>query len=208
MPVTHLIGVKAMADDNIFRLMLISIVAVFGPIAMFYRLRSRTEEKLDRWQEGGLILFGLRLSAGACFVSGVVWMIDSRQMVWSAMPIPIWLRWAGVAIAGCTGLLVWWTFQNLGKNLTDTVVTRRDSSLVTSGPYRYVRHPFYLAFLLGINGVGLAMANWFVWLVCFVPFGFIVARTRIEEAKLVERFGVEYQEYMQRVGQFFPRIKW
>ena len=196
-----------MADDNTFRLMLIIIVSVFGPIAMSYRLRSQTEEKLDRWQEGVLILFGLRLSAVPCAVGGITWMIDPQWMVWAAMPIPIWLRWVGVAIAGCTGLLVWWTFHNLGKNLTDTVVTRRDSSLVTSGPYRYVRHPFYLAFLLGLIGVGLAMANWFVWLVGFFPFGFIVARTRIEEAKLVERFGVEYQDYMLRVGRFFPRFK-
>ena len=195
-----------MADDSNFRLMLIIIVAVFGPIAMTYRLRSQTDEKLDRWQEGVWILFGLRLSAVPCAVSGVVWMIDPRWMVWSAMPIPFALRWVGVALAGCTGLLVWWTFHNLGKNLTDTVVTRRDSSLITSGPYRFVRHPFYLAFLLGITGVGLVTANWFVWFVGLVPFGFIVARTRIEEAKLVERFGIEYQEYMRRVGRFFPRI--
>lgn len=57
-----------------------------------------------------------------------------------------------------------------------------------------------------ITGVGLATANRFIWL-GLVPFGFIVARTRIEEAKLVERFGAEYQEYMLRVGRFFPRIK-
>ena len=194
-----------MAHDNTFRLMLIIIVAVFGPIAMSYRLRSQTEEKLDRWQEGVWILFGLRLSAVPCVVGGLVWMIDSRRMAWSAIPLPSGLRWAGVAIAGCTGLLVWWTFHNLGKNLTDTVVTRRDSSLVISGPYRYVRHPFYLSFLLGLTGVGLAMANWF-FLVGLVPFGFIVARTRIEEAKLVERFGVEYEDYMRRVGRFFPRF--
>lgn len=195
-----------MTDDSMFRLMLIITVAVFGPIAMTYRLRSQTDEKLDRWQEGVWILFGLRLSAVPCVVSGIVWMIDPRWMAWSSLPIPVWLRWVGVALAGCTGLLVWWTFQNLGKNLTDTVVTRRDSSLITSGPYRFVRHPFYLAFLLGITGVGMAMANGFVWLAGLVPFGFIVARTRIEEAKLVERFGDEYRDYMLRVGRFFPRI--
>ncbi|MFM9965469.1 MAG: methyltransferase family protein [Planctomycetaceae bacterium] len=197
-----------MTDDNTFRLMLISIVALFGPIAIYYRLRSLTEEMLDRWQEGVLILFGLRLSAVFCFVGGVVWMIDSRRMAWSAMPIPVWLRWVGVVLAGCTGLLVWWTFYNLGKNLTDTVVTRKDSSLVISGPYRFVRHPFYLSFLLGLTGVSLAMANWFVGLAGCIPFGFIVARTRIEEAKLIERFGDEYRDYMLRVGRFFPRIKW
>jgi len=196
-----------MSDDRTFRLMLIIMASVFGPIAMTYRFRSRTDEKLDRWQEGAWILFGLRLSGVPCFVGGIVWMIDSRRMAWSAIPIPVWLRWAGVALFGCTGLLVWWTFQNLGKNLTDTVVTRRDSSLVTSGPYRFVRHPFYLAFLLGITGVGMAMANGFIWLAGLVPFGFLVVRTRIEEAKLVERFGIEYEDYIRRVGQFFPRFK-
>lgn len=207
-PVTHRNVVNEMPDDNTFRLMLLLIVALFGPIAMSYRLRSQTDEKLDRWQEGVLIMTGLRLCAVPCVVGGVVWMIDSRRLAWSAIPIPVWPRWVGVAIAGCTGLLVWWTFHNLGKNLTDTVVTRRNSSLVTSGPYRYVRHPFYLAFLLGLTGSSLAMANWFILLVGFIPFGFIVARTRIEEAKLAERFGDEYRDYMQRVGRFFPRIKW
>lgn len=197
-----------MADDNIFRWMLTIVVAIFGPIAVSYRLRSLTDEKLDRWQEGVLILFGLRLSAMPCFVGGITWMIDPQRMAWSAMPIPIWLRGVGVAIAVSAGLLLWWTFHNLGKNLTDTVVTRRDHSFVTSGPYHYVRHPFYLTFALGIVSTGLAMANWFMLLAGFVPFGFIVARTRIEETKLVERFGVEYQDYMLRVGRFFPRIKW
>jgi len=196
-----------MADDNTFRLMLLINLAVFAPVALTYRFRSATREKLDRWQEGVFILFGLRLSGLPSFVGGITWMVDPQRMDWSSVPIPVWLRWVGVAFAGCTGLLVWWTFQNLGKNLTDTVVTRKNSSLVTSGPYRFVRHPFYLAFLLGINGVGLATANLFIWLVGLVPFGFIVARTRIEEAKLVERFGPEYQEYMRRVGRFFPRLK-
>jgi protein-S-isoprenylcysteine O-methyltransferase Ste14 len=77
---------------------------------------------------------------------------------------------------------------------------------VTSGPYRYVRHPFYLSFALGLLGGSLAMANWFILLVGLIPFSFLVARTRIEEAKLIERFGAQYQEYMRRVGRFVPRI--
>lgn len=196
-----------MADDNTFRWMLIIMASIFAPIALYHRIRSKTDEKLDRWQEGGVILFGLRLSAVPCFIGGIVWLIDPQWMDWSSLPMPVWLRWVGVAIAVCVGLLVWWTFHNLGKNLTDTVVTRRDHSFVCSGPYRYVRHPFYLSFAMGVLGGGLVMANWFHWLAGCVPFGFIVARTRIEEAKLVERFGVVYQEYMLRVGRFFPRFK-
>lgn len=196
-----------MNDDHTFRWMLIVVWMIFGPIAFSYRLRSKTDERLDRWQEGAFILFGLRLSGVPGFVAVIVWMIDSRRMAWSAMPIPIWLRGVGVALAGCSGLLLWWTFHNLGPNLTDTVVTRKQHTLVTSGPYRFVRHPFYLAFLIGLVGGGLAMANWFILLSGCIPFGFIVARTKIEEAKLVERFGVEYEDYMRRVGRFLPRIR-
>ena len=64
-------------------------------------------------------------------------------MAWASVPIPLWLRWCGFILIGCWGLLFVWTFQTLGKNLTDTVVTRKDHTLVTTGPYRYVRHPFY-----------------------------------------------------------------
>jgi len=46
------------------------------------------------------------------------------------------------------GLLIW-TLRTLGANLTDTVITRKEHTLVTSGPYRWVPHPFY-------DAVGLA----------------------------------------------------
>jgi protein-S-isoprenylcysteine O-methyltransferase Ste14 len=195
-----------MADDFTFRWMLVLVAAVFLPIGIYHRLRSKTDEKLDRWQEGVFILFGLRLSGAPWFIGGIVWMIDSRRMAWSAVPIPIWMRWVGVALTFCSGMLMAWAFHNLGKNLTDTVVTRREHTFVTSGPYRYVRHPFYLAFAVGAAGGGLVMANWFILLAGLVPFGFVVVRIRIEEAKLVERFGSEYADYMRRVGRFLPRI--
>jgi protein-S-isoprenylcysteine O-methyltransferase Ste14 len=195
------------ADDNTFRLAYLVVVGAFVPLALYYRMRSVTTERLDRWQEGGFILFGLRLAAVPLLVGGVTWMINPRWMAWSSMAIPTWLRCLGVAIVACSCLLVVWTFHHLGKNLTDTVVTRRDHTLVISGPYRYVRHPFYLAIALQVLGGSLVMANWFILLAGIIPFAFLVIRTRIEEQKLVDRFGVEYQDYMRRVGRFVPRLK-
>jgi protein-S-isoprenylcysteine O-methyltransferase Ste14 len=96
--------------------------------------------------------------------------------------------------------------SNLGKNLTDTVATRKDHSLVTSGPYRFVRHPFYLSGLVSLVGGSLATANWFLLLAGLLPLGFLVVRTKTEEQKLIERFGDEYRNYMARTGRFFPRF--
>src|SRR5688500_15385092 len=112
-----------MADDNTFRLILLIVVAIVAPRAIYRRLRSFTGERLDRWQEGAVILLGLRLSAVPVFLGIIAWLINPQWREWSSLPLPAWARWVGVAIVACAGLLLLWTFRNLGKNLTDTVVT-------------------------------------------------------------------------------------
>ncbi len=196
-----------LTNDNLFRLILLAIFVTLLPFALYHRIRSMTKEKLDRWQEGPFILFGLRLSAVPCFIGGIAWMINPQWMGWSSVPMPLGLRWFGFVLIGFGSLLLVWTLQNLGKNLTDTVVTRKEHTLVTTRPYRYVRHPFYLAGAVGVVGGSLVAANWFLFLAACVPIGFLVARTRIEEEKLVERFGDEYRDYMGRTGRFFPRLR-
>ena len=195
-----------MTPDDLFRLIFLAILVGFLPFALYHRIRSITSEKLDRWQEGAFILFGLRLSGLPWFIGGIVWMINPTWMAWSSVPIPLWLRWCGFILIGFWGILFVWTFTNLGKNLTDTVVTRKDHTLITTGPYRYVRHPFYLAFFIAVIGGSVVAANWFLLLTGMFPFGFLAARTRIEEEKLIERFGDEYRDYLGRTGRFVPRL--
>ena len=195
-----------MTNDDLFRLILLVIFAAFLPFAIYHRIRSNTGDKLDRWQEGALILFGLRIGGVPWFVGSLTWMINPQWMRWSSVPLPVWLRWTGLALIGCWGVLLVWTFRSLGKNLTDTVVTRKDHTLVTHGPYRYVRHPFYLDFMLAVVGGSLVAANWFLFVTGLVPLGFIIARTKIEEQKLIERFGDQYRDYMANVGRFLPRV--
>ena len=81
-----------MVDDKTFQLVLILLAAAFAPFAFYFRLRSATDEKLDRWQEGAFILFGLRLSALPVFAGGITWMIDPQWMAWSSAELPVWLR--------------------------------------------------------------------------------------------------------------------
>lgn len=196
-----------MTNDDLFRLILLIIFFAFLPFALYHRIRSKADEKLDRWQEGAFILFGLRLGALPCFLGSLAWMINPQWMAWSSLPLPIWLRWVGFVLIGLWGILFVWTFRNLGRNLTDTVVTRKEHTLVMTGPYRYVRHPFYLAFFLALVGGSVVAANWFVLVAGLVPSAFLIARTRIEEEKLIERFGDEYQDYMSRTGRFWPRLR-
>jgi protein-S-isoprenylcysteine O-methyltransferase Ste14 len=146
------------------------------------------------------------LTALTLAVGGIGWLINPAWLAWAAMPIPAWIRWMGLAMAGLGGMLLVWTFRNLDKNLTDTVVTRKQHTLVTTGPYRWIRHPFYASYLLGFVGCSVAAANWLFLLLGTIGFGFMLARIRIEEQKLVERFGDAYRRYMARTGRFVPRI--
>jgi protein-S-isoprenylcysteine O-methyltransferase Ste14 len=175
------------------------------PIIVFHRVRSQmTGEKLDRRQEGALILLTLRPAGIAHMVGVVTYMVDPSRMAWSSMPLPLWLRWAGVAVGAASGCLLVWTLVNLGKNLTDTVVTRKAHTLVTVGPYRWVRHPFYDAVALAVLANSLVAANWFLLATGALLMTMMVIRTRREEAHLLARFGDAYRSYMNRTGRFFP----
>ncbi len=127
-------------------------------------------------------------------------------MAWSSVPLPVWVRWIGVAIGVLGALLLTWTFHCIGKNITDTVVTRKEHFLVTTGPYRWVRHPFYVAFALAMLANSLVTANWFVFATGAVVLLLLVIRTSKEEEKLIERFGDEYRQYMATTGRFWPRL--
>ena len=196
-----------MTDENTFRMILIAEGVVLMPIGLYHRLKSQaTGEKLDRRQEGLFILLTLRPVALALALGVLTYLINPARMAWAALPLPDWVRWLGLAASGTGCLLSVWTFRTLGTNITDTVVTRKVHNLVTTGPYVWVRHPFYCAGALLMLGVSLMIANWFVLLTGSLALSLLVRRTRTEEDHLIARFGNDYRNYMERTGRFFPRF--
>jgi protein-S-isoprenylcysteine O-methyltransferase Ste14 len=192
-------------DDQTFALVLRIGWLILLPIMLFHRIRSQlTGERLDRRQEGALILLTLRPAGIAHIIGVITYMVNPARMAWSSMPLPLWLRWTGVAIGAAAGCLLVWTLVNLGKNLTDTVVTRKAHTLVTVGPYRWVRHPFYDAVGLAVLANSLVAANWFLLATGALLVTMMVIRTRTEEKHLLARFGDSYRSYMERTGRFFP----
>ena len=146
-----------MGDDQTFRIILALGIAAFLPFGIYHRLRSQaTGEKLDRRQEGLFILLTLRPIILAGMLGLLTFVASPARMAWSSVSLPEFLRWAGVGIGLLAGSLLVWTYRTLGTNITDTVVTRRHHTLVTTGPYRLVRHPFYVASALAFlaNGPG------------------------------------------------------
>lgn len=195
-----------MIDHAPFRLAMLLGAAVVLPIAASYRIRAhRGGEKLDRGKEGLFILLTLRPFALVAATAMISYLINPASMEWAHVPLPAWARWGGVLLASVGGALLIWTFHTLGPNLTDTVVTRRVHTLVTAGPYHWVRHPLYTSTALAVVGNALTAANWFLFASGAMVFAMMVIRTKKEEAFLIARFGDAYREYMARTGRFLPR---
>jgi protein-S-isoprenylcysteine O-methyltransferase Ste14 len=123
------------------------------------------------------------------------------------------IRPAGVAFAVGISILVLglglrsWAMRTLGRYFTGVVVTRADQPVITSGPFRVVRHPGYSGGLLEGIGAGIAWGNW-VGLACLL-LSFAVAvsyRIRIEEDALLAAFPDAYAAYASTRKRLIPYV--
>lgn len=101
---------------------------------------------------------------------------------------------------------MYWTLSSLGKNLTDTIVTRDQATLVTNGPYRFVRHPFYVTAALLLVSITLLTASWFIGISGILVLALLAIRTPKEEQMLINRFGQQYRDYIATTGRYFPKL--
>jgi protein-S-isoprenylcysteine O-methyltransferase Ste14 len=125
-----------------------------------------------------------------------------------AIPIARWplfigglsICWAGIGLA-------LWATRTLGRFYRPIVTIHADHEVVTSGPYRYVRHPIYAGAMVFMVGVGLGLGNWLSLALCvFLPLAAYVTRIRVEERALEEALGDSYREYEEGKARLVPGI--
>jgi len=193
--------------ENAFRFLLIGVSILQWIISVRYLKRANAGASIfQRREEGTLLAVGIA-AAYLVFVAGVLaYFINPDWMDWSQVAVPMWVRWAGILplLAGA-GLLNW-GLHHLGTNLTISISTKDDHALITTGPYRWVRHPLYTGGMVESAGLSLMLANGFVTVSAVVFWTLIACRTPLEEQKLIEEFGEEYRRYMRQVPRFSPKI--
>ncbi|QDU29465.1 Isoprenylcysteine carboxyl methyltransferase (ICMT) family protein [Anatilimnocola aggregata] len=194
-------------NETPFRIALVVVIVLTMVVTVYHRLQAaKPGEKISHKDEGYLFATVLRLAGLVLWISTFGYLIFPAYFQWAAMPLPARLRWIGVVTGALCSLLMYWTLSSLGKNLTDTVVTRSEATLVTHGPYRWVRHPFYVTAALLMASVTVLTANWFIGISSLAVLALLAIRTPKEEQMLIERFGQQYQDYMVTTGRFIPRI--
>lgn len=142
------------------------------------------------------VIYG-SIGAGICLGASGVGRLD--------LPGPV--RWAGLAlIALGLGIRIW-AVATLRRFFTVDVAIQADHRLVTSGPYRLVRHPAYSGALVSFAGLALASSSWVAALVMLLPIAATFAiRIRVEEAALRSAFPEEYERYSSRTTRLLPGI--
>jgi protein-S-isoprenylcysteine O-methyltransferase Ste14 len=151
-------------NETIFRILAAAIILSTASISIYYRRRAQREggDQITLQEEGRLLAVSLRLLGLGMWGGVFAWMINPAWMSWSHFDLPEWARWLGVLMGAAAVLLAYWVFSNLGNNVTPTVVTRARATLVTSGPYRWVRHPLYSMGVLALLGFTLLSENWYI----------------------------------------------
>jgi protein-S-isoprenylcysteine O-methyltransferase Ste14 len=138
---------------------------------------------------------------------GVTLAFEASALRW--LPVGgTWVRWLGLlAMAAGLGLRVF-SIVWLGSMFTRFVQIVPGHTLVTNGPYRFVRHPTYSGLLLFFLGMGLALGDWLsVMALVLIPAAGIAYRIKVEERALLAAFGEEYRVYMTKVNGLIPSFR-
>lgn len=81
-----------------------------------------------------------------------------------------------------------------------------EQKLVTSGLYRFIRHPGYLSYVITIIGMGLSLSSVLTLMFVILIVLFIILRIKGEEEMLLKEFGDEYRAYMKRTKKIIPFV--
>jgi protein-S-isoprenylcysteine O-methyltransferase Ste14 len=120
-------------------------------------------------------------------------------------PVNLVLSSIGVILCVVGMAFLVWARQCLGKNWSQTVSAKIGHELVTSGPYRYVRHPMYTGGLIACLGSAIVCGGAFVFLLVILGSLFLW-RVSAEEKLMAQQFPTEYPDYKKRTNALIPFV--
>jgi protein-S-isoprenylcysteine O-methyltransferase Ste14 len=114
-------------------------------------------------------------------------------------------RIGGLALMCLGAALRWWAIVTLGRLFRGSITIQRDHHIVSTGPYRWLRHPSYTGGWIVMLGFGLGTGNALSFLLCLgLPLIGIVHRIEAEEAELASALPGEYPDYAARTSRMIP----
>jgi protein-S-isoprenylcysteine O-methyltransferase Ste14 len=118
---------------------------------------------------------------------------------------PSWVQVLALVFLVIGAVIREWSIILLGRFFSRTVKIEQGHRLITSGPFRWIRHPAYTGMLIMDTSIVLGLGTWAGALVMFILMLLAALyRIRVEEKVLLEALGDEYRAYMQHTGRLLP----
>ncbi|MCL4436710.1 MAG: isoprenylcysteine carboxylmethyltransferase family protein [Thaumarchaeota archaeon] len=114
--------------------------------------------------------------------------------------------WVGLTLFALGIVVLAAAMRTLGKLYTSYLGIQPGHRLVTTGPYRHVRHPGYLGEVLVMFGIGFSLSSVLGLALAFLSLLLVLERIKPEEEMLTAEFGDEYRKYMGRTKRLIPFI--
>jgi len=197
--------------DMIFRIaMVLEFIGYQIPRSYYRRQARKTRIEEDSGEselgESKLRLVLMGLSGLGANLVGLLWIINPNWLAWSNLNLPLWLRWVGLGIGVVSIMMSYFVHRTLGKSFTPTLQTTEGHTLVTEGIYGRIRHPMYTTFFMLFASSFLMTTNWLIALFGLIYGILIFNRVRAEESMMINTFGNQYRDYMQKTGRFLPKF--
>jgi protein-S-isoprenylcysteine O-methyltransferase Ste14 len=194
-----------MSGERPFQIALCVLYSCYTLLRTHYRRAARRPWILA-WPKGiDTILLAILIPYEV--LGFAVYLLIPRWLASGALHMPLWLRWAGVVPGVAALSFFWWAHHSLGANFDRSLQIRDGHSLVTSGPYRWMRHPMYTAFYLLHLAAFLLSANAFLGVTWTAGLTVVLAtRVKREEQMMLRAFGPAYRRYLAQTGRFLPRL--
>ena len=118
-------------------------------------------------------------------------------------------KWLGFPSTMLYGFGVWLFFRahsDLGQYWSPGLEIKENHQLITTGVFKWVRHPMYAAFVAIAVAQIFMLQNWIVgpaFLLLAIPF--YLQRVKREERQLIRHFGNDYRNYMDQTNALFPK---
>lgn len=163
-------------------------------------LYSRTDTVagavLERWT---LRLF--KVAGWILFAGGMIeYCLDRPPFSWG-------IYGAGLLLALISIKLRRAARAELGRYWSFHIELRDSQPLVTSGPFRLMRHPVYFSMILELLAGALILRAWIALAACMVVFvPALLARMKNEETAMIQRFGEAYLSYRRRTPAIVPSV--
>lgn len=196
-----------MTSEMIFRLLTVALLVTAFAISIYFRHRADRQGGQLNKAEGQRLLIPLRLLGLVGLLPLFGYVINPDWVAWARLDLPLWTRWVAALVAISMLPVLYAVLATIGNNISPTEATRVNHQLITSGPYRWVRHPLYTFGAIFFLALSALTTLW--WLVLFLLPALLalIWRARFEEENLVARFGDEYRAYMQQTGRFLPKLR-